>query len=342
MGGIAGGNAGTIAGCTNNGTVKTWLNSRTGGFVGHNTGTITGCTNNGDIIGDFTANHEHGPGWACGYSNQFASVTGNKGYGHVNGEPAMYSNALCYQVYKFFDTEKNTVDWTLDEYFGWTETETKNLHPAVVYHHYSCTYVPRHINVLEIDMTDSSLELTTAYADDIVPNPNANRNANNGFCIRETLSQLCERKRSEGQNIIAGINTGFFDSNDGISRGPHIEEGELVYANNPSVRASLGNHDWAFTVFTDRTSSCGKKTFDGGKSTGPVGKFSLEGKEYAFYSVNDTILRHASPSWQANAYTSRYKKIPHPEHPQITNPLARDVLYVVAEYVSDKARVNAG
>lgn len=342
MGGIAGGNAGTIAGCCNNGTVKTWLSSRTGGFVGHNTGTITGCTNNGDIIGDFTANHEHGPGWACGYSNQFASVTGNKGYGHVNGEPAMYSNALCYQVYKFFDTEKNTVDWTLDEYFAWTETETRNLHPAVVYHHYSCTYVPRHINVLEIDMTDPSLELTTAYADDIVPNPNANRNANNGFCIRETLSQLCERKRSEGQNIIAGINTGFFDSNDGISRGPHIEEGELVYANNPSVRASLSNHDWAFTVFTDRTSSCGKKTFGGGKSTGPVGKFSIEGKEYAFYSVNDTILRHASPSWQANAYTSRYRKTPHPEHPQITNPLATNVLYVVAEYVSDKARVNAG
>ena len=100
---------------------------------------------------------------------------------------------------------------------------------------------------------------------------NANENNNNGFNIRETLSQLCTRKRAEGQNIIAGINTGFFDSNDGIARGPHIEDGELVYANNSSVRASLTNHAWAFTVFNDGTSSCGKKTF-GGSVSGPVGK----------------------------------------------------------------------
>ena len=37
---------------------------------------------------------------------------------------------------------------------------------------------------------------------------NANGNDNNGFCIRETLSQLCARKRTEGQNILAGINHG--------------------------------------------------------------------------------------------------------------------------------------
>jgi len=341
MGGIAGGNSGTIKGCINNGTVKTWLGSRTGGFVGHNSGKIEGCTNNGDILGDFSANHEHGPGWACGYSNNFDGVTGNSGFGHVNSEPAMFSNALCYQVTKYFDAENNSVDWTLDEYFEWTETETKKLHPAVVYHHYSCTYVPRHINVLEIDMTDPTLELTTAYADDIVPNPNGNKNSNNGFNIRETLSQLCARKRSEGQNIIAGINTGFFDSNDGISRGPHIEEGEMVYANNPSVRASLGNHDWAFTVFTDRTSSCGKKTF-GGSSSGHVGKFKIAGKEYNFSSVNDTILRHPSASWPVNAYTSRYKKTPHADHPEMTNPLAKNVFYIVAKYSDDIARVNQG
>lgn len=339
MGGIAGGNAGVITSCVNNGNVRTYLKSRTGGFVGHNTGTIQKCTNNGTVSGEMSANGDHGPGWACGYSNQKSKVTANKGYGKVNDIPSMYTNALAYKVSTYFDTEENSVDWTLDEYYEWTETESKTLNPGVTYHHYSCTYVPRHVHVLEIDMTSPSVEVTAAFADDIVPNPNANGNNNNGFNIRETLSQLCTRKRTEGQNIIAGINTGFFDSNDGIARGPHIEDGELVYANNSSVRASLTNHQWAFTVFDDGTSSCGKKSF-GGSVSGPVGKVKAAGKEYEIYSVNDTILRHSSNT--VNIYTSRYREIPHSAHPSITNPLAKNVFYVTAKYSSGKALVNRG
>ncbi|MGN0188870.1 MAG: PL29 family lyase N-terminal domain-containing protein [Candidatus Cryptobacteroides sp.] len=339
MGGIAGGNAGVISSCVNNGNVRTYLKSRTGGFVGHNTGTIQNCTNNGVISGEMSSNGEHGPGWACGYSNQKSKVTGNIGYGKVGDTPSMYTNALAYKVSTYFDTEENSVDWTLDEYYEWTETESRSLNPAATYHHYSCTFVPRHIHILEIDMTSPSVEVTAAFADDIIPNPNANGNSNNGFNIRETLSQLCVRKRTGGQDIIAGINAGFFDSNDGIARGPHIEDGELVYANNSSVRASLGNHNWAFTVFSDGTSSCGKKTF-GGSASGPVGKVKAAGQEYDIYSVNDTILRHSSNT--VNIYTSRYKETPHEAYPSITNPLAADVLYVTAKYSSGKPLVNQG
>ena len=99
--------------------------------------------------------------------------------------------------------------------------------------------------------------------------------------------------------MLAGINAGFFDSNDGFGRGMHIEEGEPVFINNQSVRKSLVNHTWAFTLFTDGTASCGKKEFSG--------KMEIAGKEYEYFSVNDTIVRNGSKTYYANLYTSRYK-----------------------------------
>ena len=73
--------------------------------------------------------------------------------------------------------------------------------------------MPRHMHVLQIDLGNPEIELTTAYANEQIPNPNANKNSNNGKNLRETLSEVCSRRRAEGQKIIAGINTGFFDSN---------------------------------------------------------------------------------------------------------------------------------
>ena len=196
------------------------------------------------------------------------------------------------------------------------------------------TGMPRHMHVLQIDLGNPEIELTTAYADEQVPNPNANNNSNNGKNLRETLSEVCSRRRSEGQKILAGINTGFFDSNDGISRGYHVEEGEPVYVNNPAVSGALVNHAWALTVFADGTASCGKKSLSATLEAG--------GKSYAISSVNDTILRHASDKYVVNMYTCRYKQYPHPSKTSITNPLAKDVLYVVAEYKDGPVKLNTG
>ena len=198
--------------------------------------------------------------------------------------------------------------------------------------------ITRRMHVLEIDLTNPAIEVTTSYADDIVPNPNGNANKNNGFNLRETLSQLCARKTAAGEDVIAGVNTGYFDSNDGISRGAHIEEGELVYMNNPAVVSSLVNHSWAFTIFKDNTASCGKKAFSG--------KIEVAGKEYAFFSVNDTIVRGGSASrmksYPVNLYTSRYVKYPHPERQNITNTLSAKALYLTAKYSSKNMTVNDG
>lgn len=220
----------------------------------------------------------------------------------------------------------------------WKTVEESVLAPGCKYYSMEFKNVTRKMKVLEIDLTNPGIEVTTSYADDIIPNPNANNNKNNGFCLRETLSQLCSRKTAEGEDVIAGVNSGYFDSNDGISRGAHIENGELVYMNNPAVVSNLGNHAWAFTVFKDNTASCGKKTFSG--------KMEISGKEYSYYSVNDTIVRGGSASrmksYPVNLYTSRYVKYPHAERQDIVNKLYGKALYITAKYSGDNMTVNGG
>ena len=224
------------------------------------------------------------------------------------------------------------------ENYLWKTSESEQLAPGCYWYAMEFKNIARRMKVLEIDLTNPAIEVTTGIADDIIPNPNANGNLNNGFNLRETLSQLCARKTAGGETVIAGINTGFFDSNDGILRGAHIENGELLYMNNPYVVNTLQNHAWAFTVFTDNTASCGKKSF--------TGSIAAAGKELAFYSVNDTIVRGGSStrtaSYPVNIYTSRYVKTPHSSAPAITNTLAANALYVVAEYSGDNMKVNCG
>jgi exopolysaccharide biosynthesis protein len=316
--------------CANDGDLSASFACRLAGLVGWNEGTIVKCTNNGAVTG--VASEDFGPAWGCGFNASADRFTGNFGYGSVNGRASVHATA----VYPAgaYALEENTVDWTQDSYYDWEVVEEKQLHAGVKYSHYSFTGMPRHMHVLEIDLSNPEVELITAYADELVPNPNGNKNSNNGKNLRETLSDVCSRRRAEGQNILAGINSGFFDSNDGISRGYHIEEGEPVYVNNPAVSGALVNHVWALTVFTDGTASCGKKSLSA--------KLEAGGKTYAISSVNDTILRHASANYPVNMYTSRYKQVPHPSKPSITNPLAKNVLYVVAEYKDGPVKVNTG
>lgn len=316
--------------CVNDGDISASFVCRNAGLVGHNEGKILCCTNNGAVTG--VASNGSGPAWGCAYNASADKFTGNFGYGSVNGRASVHSTAV-YPA-SAYNLEENTVDWTQDDYYDWVVLEEKQLHAGVKYSHCSFTGMPRHMHVLQIDLGNPEIELTTAYANEQVPNPNANNNSNNGKNLRETLSEVCSRRRSEGQKIIAGINTGFFDSNDGISRGYHIEEGEPVYINNPAVSSALVNHSWALTVFTDGTASCGKKSL--------VSKLEAGGKEYTISSVNDTILRHASAKYAVNMYTCRYKQVPHSSKPAITNPLAKNVLYVVAEYKDGPVKVNTG
>lgn len=335
MGGLVGGNKGTITGCTNSGAVVSHLSCRTGGFVGHNEGFVKESTNRGEITGGVSSNSEHGPGWACGYNKTKANVTGNFGYGKVNGKDANHVNAVFYNYKSLYNPEENTVDWTLDSYYDWQVDSTRTISAGIKYTAYHFENVVRLMNVLEIDLSSPEVDLTTAYADEMVPNPNANKNDNNGKNVRETLSDLCNRRRAEGQNVVAGINTGFFDSNDGISRGFSVEQGEPIYINNPAVVAGLGNHAWGFTVFTDGTASCGKKAF--------TGKIELGQKEYSYYTINDTTMRHSNATCTVNLYTSRYVETPHPaELPNVKNALAKNVLYLTAEYTADPMKVNVG
>ena len=322
---------GESKGCTNKGNVTTSVVAQAGGLVGYNSGVIQSCTHYGTVTAKIEGSY--GPGWLCSYNKTKANVITNTGNGYVGTAPDAIKNAMM-NAESAYDIENNSVDMTKDGYYDWDEVETRQLHSGATYHHYSCKYVPREIRVLEVDLTDPGIEITSAFAGDMVPNPNGNGNSNNGKNKRELLSELCARKRTEGQKILGGTNCCYFDSNDGFSRGFHVEEGRPVFINNPDVVNALGNHKWGFTVFEDRTASCGIKKFSG--------KFKAGGKEFNYYCINDTLLRHTSAKYQANLYTSHYVRTPYPAYPSIINDLAPNALYVVCEYTSGVMLVNKG
>lgn len=330
---LIGGETESSMGCKSLGNITVPVAAQAGGIVGYSSGAIQNCTFRATISGPVSGSY--GPAWLCSYGNPSAKtdVVSNYGYGYVNETPACMRNAMM-NVEDGYDPEQNTVDWTLDAYYDWTEVETKTLHSGVVYHHYSCKNVPREIFALEVNLQNPGIEITAAYAGEMIPNPNGNDNNNNGKNIRELLSELCARRRSEGQKILAGVNAGFFDSNDGICRGFHVEDRQPGYINNPKVVSNLGNHKWGFTVFTDGTASCGIKKF--------TGKMRHAGEEYNYYSLNDTILRHVSADYEANLYNSRYVRQPYSAYPKLQNKLASDALYVVCEYTGTPMEVNAG
>lgn len=341
--GLCGRSSATLTSCTNKGNVLSPVICRAAGFVAYNEGKVEECTNYGCILAEKSG--EVGPAWACSYNKTPSDFIKNTGKGHVGSyevykdNPAgadwdAYLNAVVSPAKEGFDMEQAIIDNTKESYLNWKEVSKKQVASGITFYDCDCLNTPLKVHILEIDLSNPAVEVTTSYANDCVPNPNGNGNSNNGFKIRETLSQLCARKRSEGHNIVAGINTGFFDSNDGISRGFHIEEGEPVYINNPSVVKGLPNHSWGITVFTDGTASVGKKGFKG--------RLRTANQEFEWCSMNDTIMRHTSASYQINLYDSHYKQYPHPSHTNLTNKLAKNALYVIAEYVDAPMTVNNG
>ena len=343
LAGLCGRSSATLTSCTNKGNVLSPVICRAAGFVAYNEGKVEDCTNYGCILAEKSG--EVGPAWACSYNKTPSDFIKNTGKGHVGSYEVYkdnpvgadwdaYLNAVVSPAKEGFDMEQAIIDNTKESYLNWKEVSKKQVASGITFYDCDCLNTPLKVHILEIDLSNPAVEVTTSYANDCVPNPNGNNNSNNGFKIRETLSQLCARKRSEGHNIVAGINTGFFDSNDGISRGFHIEEGEPVYINNPSVVKGLPNHSWGITVFTDGTASVGKKGFKG--------RLRTANQEFEWCSMNDTIMRHTSASYQINLYDSHYKQYPHPSHTNLTNKLAKNALYVIAEYVDAPMTVNNG
>lgn len=332
-------------GCTNNGDISVKSACHEGGIVGYNLGTVTRCTNNGAILGPYSADKTLGPAWGCSYNLTAKNFFNNSGYGFVGDKdhPAMLVNAVVNPANNFTlyadettDPDKNNiVDWTLDAYYDWTVADTRTLASGVVYTKYSFTNVPRTMHVVEVDLKNPNVEVIGSLAGDMIPNPNGNGNGNNGFNLRERLSDVCNRRRAAGEKILYGVNACFFDSNYGISRGFHVENGEPVYINNPALVKSAVNHQWGFAVYSDGTAACGKKVF--------TGKVKTASKEYNFYTVNDTTLRHASPSVSpVNLYTRYYVQTPYASKPSLKNPLASNALYVICEYTGDPMKVNGG
>lgn len=132
----------------------------------------------------------HGPGWACGYNKSASLISDCIGHGFVGdydtykdspttAPAAMHTSAVCHKRSNY-DTEENTVDWTLPSYYDWELKQTVALHPGVKYTYYEFTNLPRKMHVLELDLTNDAVEISTSMADDLVPNPNGNNNSNNG------------------------------------------------------------------------------------------------------------------------------------------------------------------
>ena len=223
-----------------------------------------------------------------------------------------------------------------DKYYTWEEKTRIELSKGVVYYHCSWKNVPRNMHVLEVDLSRRNVEILPVVANDMIPNPNGNRNRLNGFCIRETLSGICSRYNEElGQNVVAGINACGFDSHLGYARGIIVSGGEPIYQNYPQMRQKYGYpHSWCFAVFKDRTAAVGQKEFYGDIK---IGKEVVE-----YHAINDYILRGDEVGSPVNIYTPRYKEVPHPGHDLVNPLLDSAVIYVVAEYVHKPMMVNCG
>lgn len=343
MGGLAGGASADAAftSCVNNGDVFSQLGCRTGGFVGHNEAKITKCENKGVILSDHTLSgtNYHGSGWAAGYNKSADLITecvvgGRVGdYTAYKDNPqsapeATYAMAI---VHGKFDPTLNGLSDQYEEFYDWEVKAETQLAEGVKFYHYAMKNFAQNVYVVEADLTNPNVVFETVMADELCLNPNANNNSNNGKKLRETLSETCTRRRAEGRNIVAGINTGFFNSHDGFPRGFHIEYGEPVFINNPTVRQSLSNHRPGFTFFEDRTVSFDNRSF--------TGYLKVNDTDYEYYSVNDTIVRlNNTDGYDANLYTSRFRKEP---HPGIYNPVGSDALFVVGR-CSQQMTVNDG
>lgn len=218
------------------------------------------------------------------------------------------------------DDKKPTEPEDTDPFYAWKSIETFSPAKGVKYTCYSFTNISERVHVVEVDLTDEAISIETSISNGLVPNPNGNNNSNNGPCLRETLRENVMRRRNERHNVVAAINTGFFDSHYGIPRGVHVEDGEIMFMNNPDVRARLTKHVWGIGVYADRSISFDARTIKASVRTATQDVMEV-------YSINDTIVAlRGKPTYDVNVYTHRYAAKP---QTGMTNPIGTKALFIV-------------
>lgn len=185
------------------------------------------------------------------------------------------------------------------------------------------------VYVAEADLTQAQVTLDSFFADDVCPNPYF-ENSNNGKKLRETLSEICIRKRSEGHNILVGVNGEYYESQCGILLSFHVDNGEVVFIPDPYTVSVHKTFDHGFVLFKDGTTSTEARTVDC--------KARWSDIEVPIYSVNDTIVRlstnarsGAVPYQSCNLYNYRYRKIPFASEPTLVNPIGTKALFIVCK-----------
>ena len=111
-------------------------------------------------------------------------------------------------VHGKFDPTLNGLSDQYEEFYDWEVKAETQLAEGVKFYHYAMKNFAQNVYVVEADLTNPNVVFETVMADELCLNPNANNNSNNGKKLRETLSETCTRRRAEGRNIVAGIDTG--------------------------------------------------------------------------------------------------------------------------------------
>lgn len=108
----------------------------------------------------------------------------------------------------------------------WSTVEEKLLAPGCNYYSMEFKKIARKMHVLEIDLTNPAIEVTTSYADDIVPNPNGNKNGNHAwaFTIFKDNTASCGKKVFSGKIKIADKEYKFYSVNDTLVRGNNASQ----------------------------------------------------------------------------------------------------------------------
>lgn len=108
--------------------------------------------------------------------------------------------------------------------------ETTNVGPGVVYKRIIAPAVPWSINVLEVDLKDSTIFFETVKAKDKLQ----------GF---ETVSSMAERNDYDGHTVVGAVNGDFYNTGNGVPTNMQISKGEIVKGTNgrPVIGFDINN-----------------------------------------------------------------------------------------------------
>jgi len=141
--------------------------------------------------------------------------------------------------------------------------ESQPVGPGMVHHHAFLPQGPWHIQILEIDLTDTMNTLETVKADDLIE----------GY---ETTSSMAARTSSPGHTVIGAINGDFYATG-GVTIGGQISKGTLM--RKPYPRS-------VFALSTEKEPYIGIVGFEGSISKGDSLSLNLDGINQVRYADN--------------------------------------------------------